>query len=31
MPGLFDGHASTITRFAACALFRAVPILIELI
>ena len=28
MPSLFDGHASTITRFAACALFRAWPILI---
>ena len=28
MPSLFDGHASTITRFAARALFRAWPILI---
>ena len=28
---LFDGHAPTITHFAACALFRALPILIDLI
>ena len=27
---LFDGHPSTIARFAACALFRALSILIEL-
>ena len=31
MPSLFDGHASMITRFAACAFFRALLILIELI
>ena len=31
MPSLFDGHASTITCFAACALFRVLPVLIELI
>ena len=26
MPSLVDGHALRITRFAACALFRALPI-----
>ena len=31
MPSLLDGHVPTVIRFAACALFRALPIFIVLI